>query len=384
MNGPEIIDSVVSPKAEKERILAIMERMPTPEDEARMMAEAEIVGGEIGQRLDDRLTEQETRENMGRDPRSHFFTNYASEAGHPCKRHLVHARLDCEKRKPMGIDSLYRVQEGNEVEWKAIKALGDVGFKVEAAQVRFDIPWLEVRGRIDGTLPLNRPFEVPGWPPIVGVPVDVKSINPLYWDDVETLEDIRHNRSWWIRGYLSQENFYLFSEGKENPFGYLALWTFGKRPRIIPMARDYDLFRADAHKLLSVNEHVRAGTYPEPIPWDPRVCGLCDWLDMCPVSRVSKLTGIDPGEEPVLRDYLDLKEWHKRYEEAHRALIGSKDKPGRYRGIDAVVGDIEIVTDERQVKCYDIPDDVKAPYQTSRTDIITKIQLIGEGKRRKK
>ncbi|OGD09389.1 MAG: hypothetical protein A2Y86_05240 [Candidatus Aminicenantes bacterium RBG_13_62_12] len=333
------------------------------------------VASEIGANLDD---EREDK----RPPRDHSKTNWASEIGHPCKKHLVHCRLDWREKKPMDLDGGYRVEEGNRAEWWMKKALGDVGFEIQGTQEYFRIPDAEIAGKIDGRLPLKR--QIPGFPDKRTVACEIKSINPRYWDTVRTVEDMAGHRSWWIRGYPSQLNSALFYF--KDPFGFFILTTFGKRPRILPVIFDEARMEGDLAKAYDVNAHAAAGTYPEPIPYDPQICGMCDFAHLCQPPRATEMREIPAGEVPILHQYVELEEWHERYLEARATLIGTAEKPGRYYGANAIVEDIQISSATQRRTFYPgVPEETKKeikklqePYAEKRELTITTIERIGQ------
>lgn len=337
----------------------------SPREEAALLQQANEIAAEIIERLD---AERQDK----RAPHDRRDVNYASEIGHPCQRRLVHARLDWDKKAPIDIDGMYRIQEGNQAEWQLNKDLGDVGFKLNESQRSFSVPELRLRGRVDGLLPLNR--RLPAAPDIAAVPAEVKTIGPNYWDSTRTIEDIRGHRAWWIRGYPSQLNAYLYSSG--SPFGFFVLKTFGKRPRILTMLRAPDLWDHDAAKLRAVNRHVEAGTYPEPIPHDSQICGMCDFSHLCQPLKATEFAEIDLADEPLLDNYLELKKWHERFEKVHKELVGSKDKPGKYYGVNAVLHDIVISSRTQQRTMYDVPAEVKAPFARKQEINITTIERM--------
>ena len=331
--------------------------------------EAGRLAHEIGARLD-------AERQDSRPPHDHSKSNWASQVGHPCKKHLVHCRLDWREKQPMDLDGGYRVEQGSRDEWWLRKALGDVGFEVVGAQEYFHIEELAVGGKVEGKV--RRPG-TPGH-----VRIEIKSINPRYWESVRTVGDMAEHRAWWIRGYPSQLNCALF-HWKE-PFGLFMLTTFGKRPRILPFLYDEARMEGDAAKLRDVNAHAAAGTYPEPIPYDPQICGMCDFSHLCQPPRATEMREIPAGEVPILHQYVELEEWHERYLEARATLIGTADKPGRYYGANAIVEDIQVSSSVQRRTFYpETPEEVKRqikklqePYAEKREITITTIERVGQ------
>lgn len=338
-----------------------------PKAHSSIQSELQDIANEIVSRLD--AVRQMKRDEEG--PRDRSDRNYASEIGHPCLKYLVHARLDWDKRKPRDISSEYRLEEGNEREWQIQKKLGDIGLILEQSQSYFNIEELKLRGKIDGILTLPRP--------VMGyrrAPAEIKSIAPQWWDRINSVEDLRNHRKWWFRKYVSQLNTYLIAG--DYPFGFFILDTFGKRPKILPMLRDEELWAHDSARIQKVNEYCDRGEYPEPIPYDPSICGMCDFAHICQPLKATEFTEIPASEEEVLKEFLWLREYHEKYEEMKKTLIGDKNKPGRFWGINAVVGSIVIETKVQQRTTYEIPDEVKAPYAKKQEVVITSIKRIDE------
>lgn len=341
------------------------ELITIPKAYSSVYSELQDVANEIIARLD------AARQLKGDEPKDRSDRNYASEIGHPCLKHLVHARLDWREKRRPDIEAEYRLEEGNEREWLVKKKLGDIGFELTLSQTYFHIEDLKLRGKIDGMIHLPRT--------VMGMkeaPVEIKSINPQWWDSIKTIEDIRNHRKWWIRGYASQLNAYLFAA--DYPFGFFVLDTFGKRPKVIPMERDEDLWQHDSARIRKINEFCELKQYPEPIPYDPSICGMCDFAHLCQPLKCTDHTEIPASEEEVLKEFLWLKEWHEKYEAMKKTLIGDKSKPGRFWGINAVVGSIMIETKVQQRTVFDIPDEVKAPYARKTEVVITQIKRIDE------
>jgi len=299
-------------------------------------------------------------------PSDHADWNWASELGHPCMKYLVHCRLDWKEKQPIDLDGMWRIEEGIDQEWKVKKLFGNIEMEFRQSQRDFRIDQYKIKGKIDGLVPIRVPLaEVPG---------EVKSINPNYWQSIRTIEDVRTHSAWWIRKYPSQLNLYLAMTGI--PAGFLILKTFGKKPMLLPMLFDQDLYDRDIRMAEAVNQHVEAKTYPEPMPFDPSVCGMCDFGHLCQPLKAADYVEIPENAIPELENYLLLKEYKKGYEELHRRLIGDSKKPGRYHGKNGIVGDIQIQTKISQRTFYEIPDEIKGPYADKREVVTTTIEKI--------
>lgn len=319
-----------------------------------------------------------------RGPRNHFSYNWASEYHHPCKKFLVHCRLDWPKRQGIDLDGRWRVEEGIDKEWSVKKWLGEVGFEVTKSQEYWntddpdllEFKALKISGKIDGVVPtqgkLPEPFEH-----LREVPAEVKSISPHYWDSTKTIEDIKRHSKFWINKIPSQLNtYFIFTH---SPGGLLILCTFGKRPRILPMLFDQELWDQDCTMVKSVNYYVRLKKYPEPMPFDATICGMCDFNHICSPLKITGLIEVDAIDQMELEMYLELKEQKKQFDDLHARLIGKKDKPGKYHGKEAIAGDIEIKTIRYDKKTYNVPEALKLKYRGKDEEVVkTTIERIGK------
>ena len=114
------------------------------------------------------------------------------------------------------------------------------------------------------------------------------------------------------------------------------------------MLFDQDLLDADFAMARKVNEHVDAGTYPQPIPYDPTVCGMCKFEHLCQPLKATMMTEITEASGAELGLFCELQEQFKgikkHYEDWKAELVGNENAPGRFFGQDGMINDITIKT----------------------------------------
>lgn len=323
----------------------------------------------------------------------HSAGNWASDVHHPCTKSLVHARIDWENQPLMDLTGCYRVEEGHDKESKFRDMLSKIKIDIDGTQRRYNTKTLETLVnlklglRIDGVFDLKK-F---GWqlpPPfddVREIPWENKTVAPHYWDSTRTIEDLKRHPKHWIQKIPSQFNCTMLFE--KWPGGLISIMTFGKKPRILPMLFDKELWERDKRQLEEVNDHVDAGTFPPPIPYDPEVCGMCNFNHICqPLKTRENLIQLSESETVDLGMYCDAEDEYKkakkRYEELKARLIGKEDAPGRYFGAEAYFDEFEITTSTQERKR--IQEDKKEevaklvkPFQEPYKLKTTKIKRIG-------
>jgi hypothetical protein len=298
-----------------------------------------------------------------RSPSDHTLSNWASEIHHPCLLHLVYCRTRWRERQMMDLDGEYRTETGKKEEKDLLRKIELAGYDVEDQQARFESPELHLVCKVDAMLRVDREK----------YPIEAKTVNPNYWDQLRTIEDVKTSRRWWLNKITSQLNCEIYLSKKE--MGFLGLVTFGKRPRILPMVRDPQLWSLDSMKAGKVNEHVERGTFPEPMPYDAQVCGMCDFNHVCPVVKELPETWIAVSREETIKLnwYLDLKKQRDSFNELHAELVGNQEKPGVYFGKNALEGDIEISSTTQRRKKVKVPKEIRDKFSEDYDLTITTI-----------
>lgn len=349
--------------------------METPETREEILClSLNKVVAEISARLDE--------ERKPWPPSDHSQNNWSSEIHHPCLKNLVHCRVDWKERQSIDIDGMWRVKEGIDKEWFVKKWLGDVGYELSQSQRRYstDDPGMEkykhlhISGKIDGLCPLKKKLPEP-FGKLREVPAEIKTVGPHFWNSTETIIDLKRHSKFWIQKIPSQLNNYLVMGNA--PGGFLIIATFGKKLRILPMLFDPDLWEHDRRRVEKVNAHVKAKTYPEPIPFDATICGMCDFDHICNPLRATGVVEIPETDEYELQMYLELKEQKAQFTKMHAELIGTMEKPGKYFGQEGFLNDIEIKTKKSmRAKYPDIPKEVKEKYREDYELTQTSIERI--------
>ncbi len=346
----------------------------TIEQREILLQELTEVAAEMGAKMD--------AERQPWSPSDHSRYNWASEYHHPCKKYLVHCRLDWEQRQQIDVRGRWRTDEGMSKEWEVKKWLGSVGYEITRSQEKFNTDMkglkqyksLRISGKIDGASPLNRKFSPP-FEHLREVPAEVKTVSPHYWESTKTIEDLKRHPKFWIQKIPSQLNTYMVFMRK--PVGLLIIATFGMKPRILPMLFDFDLWERDSIMARSVNYYVRRKKYPEPMPFDPTTCGLCSFDHICKPLYSTGLVEISAINHMELEMYLELKDQRDEFNKEKARLIGTKEKPGIYRGKNALSDDIEIKTIKYPQKQYEYSDDVKEKHRVDDTIVVkTTIERI--------
>jgi CRISPR/Cas system-associated exonuclease Cas4 (RecB family) len=209
----------------------------------------------------------------------------------------------------------YIFEEGNLHEDAVGDLLKKAGFKVSKSQTALDWPEqpkLKITGHIDGTVTVDDKE----------LPIEIKSVSTHYFDTIQTFEDIKTHKYWFVRKWAGQLTLYLTMMNKDQGLMVLKNKNDG-RIKILDVMLDYDLAESLAKKAEAINAHVAAGTLPEPIEWDDNLCGRCGFyphLCMPDIVREGAEIMDDPDLEAELERREILKPLASEYEKLEDTL----------------------------------------------------------------
>jgi CRISPR/Cas system-associated exonuclease Cas4 (RecB family) len=268
-------------------------------------------------------------------------SNRASECGHPCLRYLVLSRTRWQEKVLHGPELQFIFEGGRLIEDMALAQLRGAGFEVTEQQRAFEWPALQLTGHLDCVLRVNGN----------AYPVEVKGFAHHSWQAINSVEDMLSSSRPRMRRYPAQLTMYLLNSGRECGLFYLiSKQTYA--PKVLWVDLDYDYAEEICRKLERVNEHVAAGTLPEPIR-DPEVCEGCGFVHICLPEIKGQALEItdDPRIEELLARREELQAARREYEVVDGEL--KKAFEGREK---IVVGDWLITGKEMHRRGYTVAD----------------------------
>ena len=246
-----------------------------------------------------------------------------------------------------------------------MKLLTEAGITVTEQQRPFEWEALQVRGKVDGRIPINGH----------SVPLEVKSINQFGFEKINSVEDLRKSSSFWERGYYDQFQLYLFMSNEEVGIMLLKNKQTGQLKQLI-IHIDYEHAEKIAKKLELVNKHVAEKTYPDRIT-DKAVCGYCDFRHICLPDEASESINILDNQELIelLEQREALKESAGDYDKLDKQVKDNffkSQKDGQY----LVGGKFQVKITTKDRKFVNLPEDLKKQYEETKPVTVVNITAL--------
>jgi len=293
-------------------------------------------------------------------------TNRASEAGHPCVRFLVLSRTQNSKRSLHSMELQRIFDEGNLHEDALMREMQDAGLRVVEQQRPYEMPEVQLTGRIDGKIAINGS----------SVPLEIKSSSPNVFAAIRDLSpiDMLKSKYSWIRKYPAQILLYVLMEGSEYGLMVFKNKTTGEKCQKVFRLEGELLEYTESilKKLEVVNGHIAVGTCPDAALIDD--CKGCAFAKTACFPGEDYGPGIDILKDPDLEAKLNRRGELEAAAKEYEAL--DKEVKEGLKGKSAVVGEWIIESKECQRKNYDIPALLKKQYETVTTYFRTSIERI--------
>jgi hypothetical protein len=205
----------------------------------------------------------------------------ASSIGDPCERRLCYEITSWEQKPSteVGLERIFR--EGAIQERAVLAELLSAGIDVIEQQQSFRVE--NITGHVDGAISVRNNGES------MSVPLEIKSMASHIWESifrrgpgvydwVEVVEGFQ--KKVWLRRYYAQLQVYAL--GKNAECAILLCKNKGTGA-LAQVNVHLDLVYAEEllQRAKRVEQHVAAGTMPDRIPFDPEVCGKCDFEALC-------------------------------------------------------------------------------------------------------
>jgi len=276
--------------------------------------------------------------------------NQASQLGHECLRYLVLHRTRWQEKTLHDARLQMIFDMGQTIEDATYRDLREAGITIVEQQRPFAWPKYQITGKIDCKLAING-----------GVyPCEIKSAAPHPFESINSIEDMLRHKYPYMRRYPAQLCLYMLMDNKDKGLFLFKQKSTGELKEVW-MELDYTFAESLVQKAEAINAHVAAGTLPEPMEYQDNVCSECPYAHICMPDRIG--TEVDVVDDTELLELLSehetLKPGAKRYDEVDKRiteLVTGREK--------VLAGDFFVEGRWQQRKSYQVPDDVKAQYET--------------------
>lgn len=281
---------------------------------------------------------------------------------HDCDRHNFYSMAEGDQRTRW--DSYVQAKLDAGREWEALtkRDLAALGYEPllagESVEIKDKSGKIIARGYTD--LSLRRSgdeYRHQLWP------VEMKQMQPHMWDAIKTWRDLL--RSPWTRKYMRQLQLYMYGKNKEA--GLFHLGDFQGHWKLIPVPLDLEFVEDVLQKIERATSAASMGTAPDRIPFDPGLCGSCQFAHVC-IPDIKTITAEQIENNPTLEKHLQVREAHyESWQQVEKANAFVKKffdgvKDGVFR-----VGDFIITRKPFGRTVYDLTEEQKTQYGVKKT-----------------
>lgn len=230
---------------------------------------------------------QELRKKISIYPRT---VSILSDIGE-CDRQMTYHITNWKDRPLHDEDLQARFDAGKLQESELMRELEGLRYDVQAGQEVVEIKNRAgetiARGKIDGKIMYQK----------VKIPFEIKSMNPMVFDNIDTIEDF-HKKPY-LRKYLRQIQMYLFGNNVED--GLLLCTDCLGHWKVFVVTLDYGEAEQILQRLERVHEAVKIQLLPARIEYREEICGRCAFAHICLPDILRKESEIITDEELIQR-----------------------------------------------------------------------------------
>jgi len=306
-------------------------------------------------------------------------SNRASSLGHPCMRYLVYLRTRWQDQLAPDVDIVKFYIRGREDEKVIIRKLMDMGIEVIEAQRSFYDKTYNIAGTIDAKIKINDEI----------IPVEIKSLSPAKFNRLNSSDDFKNAREYYIRGYYTQLQIYLYliSHDKQELVrggGFILENKLNGELKFVGVEIDLDEVEEAIKKAEMIEKYVGKNELPERID-DYRICSKCVFRHIClPDVESQGFDYVDEETTNLAERLYELKKSLQEYEELYaeyEELKNELKEKLKYKiesGTEKILAGDYIINAKKiiskRIDTSKIPPELKSQFQTEsvsyRIDIV--------------
>jgi CRISPR/Cas system-associated exonuclease Cas4 (RecB family) len=310
---------------------------------------------------------------------------WASQLDHPCVRENEYGltRWQDQKLTPGWLQEIF--EEGRIHEDAIIEKLKDAGFKIRQSQrplfEKVRVNGTEYKYGISGRLDFEITHEALGG---IWYPVEAKSMEPFAWDSINSVEDMKNHKRYYLRMYIGQIQMYLYASSREHGLMVLKNKVSG-RLKFIWITLDLDVVERMLKKAEQINEAVaKAQADPQKaeellsprIEYDEQICGRCAFAHICLPDQQfgDQEIDLDSETEAKLRRREELKTAKDEFEDLDEEVKAGFKKRGKGKYLVAASFNVDV--SEVSTTKYDVPKELKEQYASSSSYLKVSIKAL--------
>lgn len=236
-------------------------------------------------------------------------TNRASDLGHPCVKYHVLNRTRWNERSLHNVNLQLTFDLGNVLEDVVLRDIQNAGFQVIEQQRAFSWPEYQITGHLDAKVIIDGQ----------AIPLEVKTASPYVFKAINSITDLTNGKYGYLKKYPAQLTLYCLMGNHEKGIFLFKDKSSGAMKEI-EMPLDYELGEILLKRAEAINQHIKAGTMPEPIS-EEMWCNGCPFAHICLPEQIGKEVEVDTGELSTMLDRLEsLKPTVKEYDEIDKQV----------------------------------------------------------------